>query len=135
MGRSSEHEIRVRYAETDQMGVVYHANYLVYMEEGRTRLMEDLGEPYHELEARGWGLVVRKADLRFRSSARYGDRVVVKTWVESIRGASVVFAYTIRHRDEDRLLAEGTTQLACLDLKNGRRPAPLPEDVRRTLEG
>ncbi len=134
MGHTSEHEIRVRYAETDQMGVVYHANYLVYMEEGRTQLMEDLGQPYHLLEKRGWALVVRKAELRFRASARYGDVLRVHTWVERIRGASVLFRYAIHHRDDERLLAEGTTELACLDLRGADpRPAQLPAEVRSAL--
>ncbi len=135
MGRSHEHEIRVRYGETDQMGVVHHANYLIYMEEGRTRLMEELGEPYHEVEARGWALVVRRAELRFRSSARFGDRIRVRTWVERIRSASVLFRYEIVHTEGERLLAEGSTELACVDTRGPeRRPTELPDEVRSALE-
>ncbi|MEW6072803.1 MAG: thioesterase family protein [Planctomycetota bacterium] len=135
MARIAEHEIRVRYVETDRMGVVYHANYLVYMEEGRTRLLEELGQPYHELEAKGWALVVRKAELRFRAPARYGDTVAVRTRVGRIRGASVEFHYEIVHPGRGERLAEGRTELACLDLRQGdRRPAPLPEEVRAVLE-
>ena len=78
-GEWFEHTTRVRYAETDQMGVVYHGNYLVYMEEGRTLMMESLGLPYAELERRGFGLVVRKAALRFRAPARYGETRHAKT--------------------------------------------------------
>jgi len=134
MGRTHEHEIRVRYGETDQMGVVYHAHYLDYMDEGRTRLMAALGEPYHELEARGWALVVRKIEVRYRSSARFGDVIVVRTWVEELRGASVVFRYAIRHRDEERLLAEGQVELACVSLRGPeRKPTSLPAEPRRAL--
>ena len=116
------------------MGVVYHANYLIYMEEGRTRLMAELGQPYHEIEGRGFGLVVRKAELRFRASARYGDVVRVRTWVDRVRGASVLFRYAIHHAGDERLLAEGSTELACLDLRDpARRPTELPEEIRRAL--
>jgi acyl-CoA thioester hydrolase len=135
MGTTGEHEIGVRYAETDQMGVVYHANYLIYMEEGRTRLMEELGEPYDQLERKGWALVVRKAELRFRASARYGDRLLVRTRVDRVRGASVVFRYEVLRKGDSQLLAEGMTELACLDLHGPeRRPTEIPEGVRRALE-
>lgn len=130
-----EHTLRVRYGETDQMGVVYHANYLVYMEEGRTRLMASLGAPYSELEARGWALVVRRADLRYRAPARYDEELRVRTAVDGLRGASVRFVYRIEHASEGRLLCEGSTELACVDKRAGEaRPAMLPEDLRSLLE-
>ncbi len=130
------HELRlgVRYGETDQMGVVHHANYLLYMEEGRTRLMEDLGCSYAELERSGWGLPVRKTALRFRSPARYGDTLVVRTRVARVGGASVSFAYEIRS-EAGELLTEGTTELACVELgSRERRPSMLPEELRTLLE-
>jgi acyl-CoA thioester hydrolase len=130
-----EHRLRVRYGETDQMGVVYHANYLVYMEEGRTRLMESLGCSYAELERRGWALVVRKAALRFRAPARYDERLVVRTRLSGGRAASVEFAYEVRSEDGTRL-AEGTTELACVDLSRpGRPPCVLPDELRALVEG
>src|SRR5262245_39668532 len=86
-----EHRLRVRYGETDQMGVVYHANYLVYLEDGRTRLMESLGCSYAELERTGWALVVRKAELRYRASARYDEELAIRTAVARVGGASVLF--------------------------------------------
>jgi acyl-CoA thioester hydrolase len=130
-----EHALRVRYAETDQMGVVYHAHYLVYMEEGRTRLMESLGHPYHELERAGWALVVRKAELRYRSSARYGDELRVRTRVLGVGGASIRFGYEIRRAEDGMVCATGSTELACVDLASPeRRPALLPEPIRAALE-
>lgn len=135
MGTASEHEISVRYAETDQMGVVYHANYLIYMDEGRTRFLEERALPYHELERQGWGLAVRKAELRYRAPARFGDRVRVRTRIARIRGASVVFTYELDRVGDDTRLVEGTTELACIDLRGPeRRPAELPAKVRAALE-
>ena len=127
------HRVRVRYGETDQMGVVYHANYLVYMEEGRTRLMEALGCSYAELERDGWALVVRKAALRFRSPARYDEELEVRTRVEGTRAASVSFAYEVVG-PTGVLLAEGSTELACVDLGQAHRPpCVLPEELRRLV--
>jgi len=130
-----EHRLRVRYGETDQMGVVYHANYLVYMEEGRTRLMDTLGCSYAELERQGWALVVRKAELRYRAPARYDEELVVRTAVERLGGASVRFVYEVGRSADGALLAEGMTELACVDRRAGEgRPALLPERVRELLE-
>jgi acyl-CoA thioester hydrolase len=133
-GAWREHRLRVRYGETDQMGVVYHANYLVYMEEGRTRLLESLGCSYAELERSGWGLVVRKADLRFRAPARYDEELVVRTAVSRLGGASVQFLYEVRRATDGTLLAEGSTELACVDRRAGEaKAALLPERVRELL--
>jgi len=129
-----EHPLRVRYGETDQMGVVYHANYLVYMEEGRTRWMEARGCSYAELERQGWALVVRKAELRFRAPARYDEELLVRTAVERVGGASVRFVYEVVRRSDSALLAEGMTELACVDRRDGgSRPAMLPEKVAARL--
>jgi acyl-CoA thioester hydrolase len=129
-----EHTLRVRYGETDQMGVVYHANYLVYMEEGRTRLMESLGASYAEVEASGYGLVVRRADLRYRAPATYDQRLLIRTRVGRLRGASVNFEYQIHDAASEALLAEGSTELACIHMKSPRRePCLLPEELRERL--
>jgi acyl-CoA thioester hydrolase len=131
----TEHRLRVRYGETDQMGVVYHANYLVYMEEGRTRLMEALGAPYAALEREGWALVVRKAELRYRASARYDEELVVRTAVGRVGGASVLFLYRVERAAGGELLVEGSTELACVDRRGEvPRAALLPERVRALLE-
>ena len=131
-----EHALQVRYGETDQMGVVYHANYLVYMEEGRTRLMESLGLPYAELERRGFGLVVRKAALRFRAPSRYAEHLVVRTRVERLRGASISFEYQIVRAADRAPVAEGTTELACVDLRDpARAVCMLPDELRERAGG
>lgn len=129
-----EHHLRVRYGETDQMGVVYHANYLIYMEEGRTRLMEALGCSYAALEREGWALVVRKAELRYRAPARYDEELAVRTAVGRVGGASVLFLYEVRRGTGGELLVEGSTELACVDRRDGTpRAALLPEAVRALL--
>lgn len=130
-----EHRLRVRYAETDQMGRAHHANHVVYMEEGRTRMMADLGLPYGDVERRGFGLVVRAVDVRYRGAAHYEDELVVRTHVRSVRGASVDIAYEILHARDGAPVATGSTQLACVDLR-AVPPAvrPLPEDVAAIFE-
>ena len=131
-----EHHVTVRYGETDQMGVVYHANYLLYMEDARTALMAALGCAYDELERSGIGLAVRKADLRFRSPARYAEQLVVRAWVERVGGASVSFRYEVERAADGVLLATGGTELACLDLAREERPVRmLPKRLRELLGG
>ncbi len=130
-----EHRLRVRYGETDRMGVVYHANYLVYMEEGRTRLMAARGCSYAELEERGWGLVVRRAELRFRAPARYNEELIVRTAVSSVGGASVSFVYEVARGLDGTQLVQGMTELACVSLAPGDgRPVMLPDRLRELLE-
>ena len=128
--------MRVRYAETDQMGVVHHANYLLYLEESRTALMAARGCSYAEFERSGWALPVRKAALRFRSPARYEDELVVRTWVEKLGQASVTFASEVWRESDGTLLATGAIELACLDVRGeSNKLAALPEGLRGALEG
>lgn len=129
-----EHILRVRYGETDQMGVVHHPNYLLYMEEARTAYMASLGLPYSRLEKEGVGLPVRKLDLRYRGSATFADELLVITRVERIGAASVTFTYRIERSGEGLLLVTGSTELACVDLKQvSRPPMMLPEELREVL--
>jgi len=127
--------LRVRYAESDQMGVVHHGSYLLYLEEGRLALMRELGFPYDEVERRGFGMAVRRVELRFRSAARFGDELRVSTWVERSRGASILYRSEIRRRSDGELLLTGSVEVACLALRDGFRPVPLPDDIRGALEG
>ena len=135
MSREHLHEIRVRYAETDQMGVVYHANYLVYMEEARIRLMEAIGFPYEEVEAAGLAMVVRKAELRYRRPILFADRVLVRTRVERVRGASILYAYSVERAETGEVLATASTEIGCVRRAGAAsRPTPLPEAIRTALE-
>lgn len=126
--------LRVRYGETDQMGVVHHANYLAYFEEGRTRMMADLGCPYGDLERAGIGLPVRKVELRYRAPALYEDELCVETRVTRLRAASVSFGYAIRRVADDELIVTGETELACVTLGAERKVLALPESLRELLE-
>ena len=133
---SHEHKLRVRYAETDQMGVVHHANYLVYVEESRTRLMSEKGCSYAELERRGWALPVRRVEMRYRAPAYYEEELVVHTRVGKVGGASVTFESRIHRVADGVLIATGVVELACLDMRTGGwKLAPLPEELRAILAG
>jgi acyl-CoA thioester hydrolase len=128
------HEVRVRYGETDQMGRVHHANYLLYMEEARTAMMRALGASYAQLERDGIGLPVRKADLRYRNAALYEELLVVETRIERVGPASVTFAYRIVRPEtdgRDTLVATGSTELACISMaKDSGGLIHLPDRLR-----
>ncbi|MDV6377077.1 thioesterase family protein [Sporosarcina sp. GW1-11] len=96
---SSEKQIEVRYAETDQMGVVYHANYLVWMEIGRTTLIQDLGFRYAQLEKDGYLAPVTELSVKYKTSITYGETITVRTWVESHGKLRTVYGYEILHAD------------------------------------
>ena len=123
---ASETRLRVRYAETDQMGVVYHANYLVWMEIGRVELCRQLGVNYSEMEAEGGVLlVVAEASCRFHYPARYDEEIVVRTRMATASVRLVHFEYEIRSAGADRKLATGSTKhLFCgRDMRPRRLPA------------
>ncbi len=125
-------EFRVRYAETDQMGVVYHSEYLVWCEVGRTEYIRALGLPYSEMERRGALLAVADASLRFHAPARYDDLVRVETTLASVKSRAVTFDYLIRHVQSDQRLVTARTMLVSLD--RAGRSAPIPADVRSLLD-
>lgn len=113
MLREHEIEIRVRYCETDAMGVLHHSNYLSYFELGRTELLRASGGSYREMEERGRFLVVTKVSVDYRASARYDDLLTLKTMLSKISFAKLIHSYEIRR--EGQLLTTGETTLACVD--------------------
>ncbi|MGQ9896933.1 MAG: acyl-CoA thioesterase [Acidobacteriota bacterium] len=124
-------QLRVRYAETDQMGVVYHANYLVWMEIGRTDYCRAYGCTYREMEAAGVRLVVADAQVRYLSPARYDDDIYVVTRLLALRSRQVSFGYDIWRASDATLLATGkTTHLPTNDKGHIIR---LPADIHKTL--
>ena len=125
-------EFRVRYAETDQMGVVYHSNYLVWCEVGRTDFIRALGVTYAELERQGTSLAVAEATLRFHAPARYDDLVRVETTLSSVRSRAMTFDYVITDAATGRRLVTASTMLVSMDPTG--RPVPLPAEVRSQLE-
>jgi acyl-CoA thioester hydrolase len=130
-------ELRVRYPETDQMGVVYHANYLVWCDMGRTELIRTLArKSYAELEREGILLAVSEAWVRYHASARYDDLVRVESWVEEVRSRTVTFGYRIsRIADEEpaeKLVSARTTLIA---ITRGGSPQKLPSALLAALRG
>lgn len=132
-GPVSTARLRVRYPETDRMGVAWHGHYLAWFEIGRTELMRALGLPYGDLEeTMGLYFPVVAAGVRYRESARYDDCLIVETVIEHIGGARIRFAYLIRRESDGAPLASGHTEHAALD-RSGR-PMRLPADVRDRLD-
>ncbi len=95
----SEKEIEIRYAETDQMGVVYHANYVIWMEVGRTQLIRDLGFSVTKLEAEGYVSPVMNVNVSYKASLRYGEKAIIRTWIKAQDRLRTVYAYEILHTD------------------------------------
>jgi acyl-CoA thioester hydrolase len=120
---SGEIQIRVRYAETDQMGLLHHANYLVYFEQARTELLRSRGAAYKDLEEQGIFLVIAKAEVRYKSPAHYDDLLTIRTTVTRTTPVRLEHKYEV-FRDR-QLLAEGSTTLACVD-RDGKLQA-MPE--------
>ena len=123
------HELRVRYAETDQMGIVYYANYLVWFEIGRVELLRSLGLSYSQLETEhGCILPVAEACCRYRSPARYDDVILIDAKPALVRGPVIKFAYRILRKaveaSEPTLLAEGETTHVVCDSQLNKRPLP-----------
>jgi acyl-CoA thioester hydrolase len=123
--------LRVRYSETDKMGVVYYANYFVWFEVGRTDLLRQSGWNYREMETEGFVLPVIEAQCTYREPAKYDDEIEVRTTGEMLSPVRVKFTYQIVRPADAATLASGTTVHATLD-RNGR-PCRLPERVRDVL--
>lgn len=128
----NETEIRVRYGETDQMGVVYHANYAIYFEVGRTEWLREFGLSYSAMEAEGIMLPVISLSINYKNSARYDDRLKVITRLKKMPTASIEFDYELRKIDGD-LLATGNTVLAFIDMKRNR-PTRCPKYLLDKLQ-
>jgi acyl-CoA thioester hydrolase len=118
-------DIRVRYAETDQMGVAYYANYLVWFEVGRSELCRERGFRYADLEAMGYKLVVTDVHCRYRSSARYDETVIVRTRLKDANKRMITFGYQILRKDQgEEVIAEGETQHICVDSDGKTKSLP-----------
>ena len=123
--------IRVRYAETDKMGVVYYANYFVWFEVGRTELLRSLGWSYREMETGGVGLPVIEAHCEYRQPARYDDDLEVRTTGELVSAVCLAFDYEVVRRTDGIVTAVGRTVHAAV--KADGKPCRLPERVRTLL--
>lgn len=125
-------ELRVRYGETDQMGVVYHAEYLVWCEIGRTEYIRSAGLPYAEMERRGTALAVADASLRYHAPARYDDRIRIETSLRSVGSRAITFDYAIFNAESGIKLVTARTMLVAID--NNGRSSVIPADIRELLE-
>ena len=119
----SKKEIEVRYAETDQMGVVYHANYLVWLELGRTQIVKDLGFNYADLEKDGIVSPVLEVNISYKKSLTYGDRAIIHTWIEEYNGLKTVYGYEV-YNEQGELVATAKTYHVCVK-KDSFRPISL----------
>jgi acyl-CoA thioester hydrolase len=130
-GAGSEGRVgfRVRYSETDQMGFVYHANYLAWCEIGRTELMRELGYAYADIEAAGIRLAVAEASLRYARAARYDDAIVVITRIAAAQSRTITFDYDVCRETPAGLerLASASTRLIAIDERGV--PCRLPSDL------
>ena len=123
-------EFRARYSETDQMGIIYHANYLPWCEIGRTELIRRLWRPYADLEAEGVLLAVTEVNLRYHASAKYDDLICVVTSLVQVRSRGVGFEYRIQRVEDDgstTRLASARTDLIAID--RGGTPVRIPPHV------
>jgi acyl-CoA thioester hydrolase len=121
-----EARVRVRYAETDQMGVVYHANYLVWFEVGRVEFIRSLGMDYRSMEREdGVGIAVVDVSARYKSPARYDDELIIETRLLAARGAVIKFGYRIVRAADGTLLCEGETLHVVVD--KDMKKSSLPE--------
>ena len=130
-GRVSTSVIRVRYAETDKMGVVYYAHYLVWFEIGRTEWLRDTGWTYRSMEDEGLGLPVTEVHCDYKASARYDDDLEIRTRGRLVSPVRIAFDYEIVRRADSQLIASGYTVHVTLD-RSGR-PVRLPDRVRDLL--
>ena len=133
MAFSTETEIVVRYVETDRMGVVYHANYLVWMEVGRSDFLAGLGFPYSELEKNGILFPTSNASFKIFRPSYYEDRLTVLTRIARLQSRKVVFSYDVRREEE--MIVSGTTEHICTDegMKVKKMPQPLFEVLGRSM--
>lgn len=115
--RVIETTFHVRYAETDQMGVVHHAAYVVWFEEGRSAWMRALGSNYADFEASGYNLAVTEVYAHYRAPALYGRQVTVRTWTEELRSRTAKMCYEVLDTESGRTLVTGYTRHVCVDRK------------------
>jgi acyl-CoA thioester hydrolase len=129
--RTVETTFPVRYAETDQMQVVHHASYVVWMEEGRSEFMRASGADYAQVERGGHYFAATGIQVRYVASAHYGERVTVRTWVEELRSRQLTFGYEIVNASTGAVLVTATSEHLCIDRQG--RVARIPDQWRKLL--
>lgn len=131
-----ETEIRVIYADTDAMGIVYHTNYIKWFEVGRGEFLRELGYPYSRMEEEGIWLPVAGVTCEYKSPGHYDDILLIKTWIKELGAATVVMAYEIYNKESGQLLVTGTTKhgITSPELKPVRLKKVNPEFYAKLME-
>ncbi len=127
-----ETTFRVRYAETDQMGIVHHAAYVVWLEEGRSSYTRAMGSSYAEFEKEGISLAVSELHVRYGQPARYDQRVTVRCWVEEVRSRQITFVYEIVDAETGAVFVTASTKHTCIDRQG--KVAKIPEHWRERMK-
>lgn len=125
-------EVRVRYSETDRMGLVYNAHLFIYFEVARVEYLRALGTVYRDMEERGFLLPVIEAHCKYTGQARYDDVLELTTWVDRVRPARIDFRHLVRRKSDGAQVAEGHIVLACLG--KDMRPRRLPPEITEAVE-
>jgi acyl-CoA thioester hydrolase len=136
-GAVNETRLRVRYVETDQMGVVYHANYLIWFEVGRVELLRQMGFSYRDMEEKdSCCIAVIDARCRYKAPARYDDEIIIRTRLEHMRESVIRFTYDVLRAADNALLAEGETTHVVVDMemKKTRLPKKYADVFRSAME-
>lgn len=130
--RQSRIQLRVRYAETDAMGIAHHSNFVIWLEMGRVAFLDELGFPYREVEKRGVLLVVTQVGVKYRRPAVFDDEIILTTRLGTLKSRLVRFEYALERASDGALLAEGFTEHIATDLE--KRTVPIPQYLRDVLE-
>jgi acyl-CoA thioester hydrolase len=129
----ARHRLRVRYGETDQMGVVYHPNYLIWFNESRDALLAGIGIDIAGIERRGYRFPIVEVGCRYLQSARYGDEIEISAVLHYQRVARMNFSFEVRHQTSHRLLATGES-VSVVTNANGKLMISLPSDLQHAIE-
>ena len=124
-------KITVYYEDTDSGGIVYYANYLRFMERGRTEFLAARGISLKTCMDQGTLFTVSRAEIDYRSYARYGDTIIMETTISEVTAASIVFQHTMKERESGRLIAEGMIRLVCVN--SSGRPKRIPKEIAKHL--
>jgi len=122
---------RVRYAETDAMGIVHHSSYIVWFEEGRSHYMRQVGFPYSRVERLGYYFTVVEVHARYVKPARYDEKVIVDTWISELKSRGLTFSYRVRRSADGMTLAEGYSRHVCIT--HDGKTTRIPDELRALL--
>jgi acyl-CoA thioester hydrolase len=125
--------IRVRFVETDLMGIAHHSSYVIYLEEGRVDFTRQINAPYADLEAAGYSLAVSELSIRYGVPARFDEVIVVRTWIEEAKSRMVTFGYELVEQERKSTLATANVRLICVD-KSGQ-VRRIPENWLKIMQG